>query len=241
MERLIIEHLTKQYEDRLILKDISFTIAPGECLVIAGRCGSGKSLLLRLLAGLEKVNAGRIIQDDHILAPKDLQRKHGLLMQDVYFQVLGQTVWEEISLGSRMAGDSPAKTEALVYEALTQFDLHTQKGHSPATLSGGELRKLAIAALSIHDRSIFLLDEPFANLDFPSITIMLKMIKELLAAGKSLIIATHELEKIIALTDRLLIIEDGAIAEDASSATWSELDWHRYHLKNPFAPAWLWD
>ena len=184
-----------------VLKDISFELKDGSCTVLAGENGSGKSLLMSIIAGLEKTDTGTIKVDGRV----------GLVFQEAETQILGETPREDIAFGPKNLGWKKEQIEAAVNNALKKTGL-TAKADFPARfLSGGEKRRLAVACMLAMELPIIILDEPYANLDYSGVKQVNELIKQLKADGKTIIILTHEIEKCLALADNFIVLFHGQI------------------------------
>jgi biotin transport system ATP-binding protein len=208
------------------LSDINLDIYENQCLMIAGSNGSGKTLLMQIIAGLMSPNDGDVLYRGQTLynaarpivrkTEKKLRRELGLVFQDADAQIVGETVAEDIGFGPENLGFSAAETSACTDQALVAMGLVEKRGYSPRRLSGGEKRRLAIAGILAMGCSTVIMDEPFANLDWPGVVQTLSMIRDIKNCGKTLIILTHELEKALALADRLVILNRGVICADST-------------------------
>ncbi len=216
-----ISRLCHTFEDGTrILKDISLNIRKGEWILLAGKNGSGKSTLLRHLngllspkSGMIKVN-GRDISKDLLYARKTI----GMVFQDPDTQMIGDTVFDEVAFGPENLKLSRSRINETVNRILEMMQLKDLKGRHPSTLSGGEKRKVAIAGVLAMDPEVIVLDEPFSNLDYPGMLQIIAAVRDLKAAGHTLIIATHDVEPIIAEVTRTIIMEKGALREDGPPA-----------------------
>ena len=212
------------------LKDIRFDIHEGQCLMIAGSNGSGKTLLMKIIAGLLPPSGGELLFRGESLFTADkpgaprreterrLRRELGLVFQDAEAQIVGETVEEDAAFGPENLGLSAAEAGAAAARALAAMGLVEKRLHSPRRLSGGEKRRLAIAGVLAMGCSTVIMDEPFANLDWPGVVQTLDIIRDLKNSGKTLIILTHELEKALALAGRLIILHQGSICGDGQPA-----------------------
>jgi biotin transport system ATP-binding protein len=194
---------------------VSLEIHEGECLLIAGANGSGKTLLMRMISGLLDPTSGEILFKGKPLAAagKELRRAVGLVFQDADAQVVGETVAEDIAFGPKNLGLPKEEIQRRTDEALTSLGLDDKRDSPPRRLSGGEKRRLAVAGILAMGGEIIIMDEPFANLDWPGVVHVLEIITALKASGKTVIILTHELEKVLALADRLIILVRGMIRD----------------------------
>jgi biotin transport system ATP-binding protein len=174
------------------LKDITLDIEAGVCTVITGANGSGKSLLMAIIAGLENPLSG------------DLQvcGKTGLVFQDADSQILGETPREDIEVGIPGALCSGKKgaaaVTAIVEKALQDSGLLARADFPSRFLSGGEKRRLAAAGVLAMNADIIIFDEPYANLDLGGVVQTNTVIRDMLTKNKTVVILTHELEKCLA-------------------------------------------
>ncbi|MDR3147364.1 MAG: energy-coupling factor ABC transporter ATP-binding protein [Treponema sp.] len=201
------------------LDGVSLEAGEGEFLLVAGSNGSGKTLLMRCMAGLLEAQEGEILFRGRLLdQARDLRRELGLVFQDAEAQILGETVEEDTAFGPKNLGFSREETERRVTTALEAVGLgHKRKG-PPRRLSGGEKRRLAVAGILAMGCSVIIMDEPFANLDWPGVVQVLEVLHSLKRAGKTLIVLTHELEKVLALADRLMILHRARIRDEGKPA-----------------------
>jgi biotin transport system ATP-binding protein len=229
------------------LEDINLDIFPGECLMIAGSNGSGKTLLMKIIAGLTDSSGGEALYRGRPLArsPAELRTGVGLVFQDADAQIVGETVREDAAFGPRNLGLSRAEAAGAAEKALEAAGL-AEKLDAPARrLSGGEKRRLAVAGVlamgSIGDRGsigdqggkMVIFDEPFANLDWPGIKSVLGVIRDLKQSGRTVVILTHELEKALALADRLVILHRGRIRDDGAPEDVLSRLREEYGVRNP--------
>ncbi len=219
MAYLEIKGLSLTIEKRKLLDNISFSIEKGTITLIAGKNGSGKSLLLKCIKGLEKPDTGEIILDGKVLKKaKDKMRNISLVFQDTALQIVGSTVEKDIAFGPENLNLKQAEIDKKVDDMLKLFALDYAREMKPDSLSGGEKRKLSIAGVLAMDTSLLLLDEPFANLDYPSTITVIKTLDKLKKNGITVILVSHEAEKFLYHTDNTVIIKDGKIVHDDKSA-----------------------
>ena len=186
-ELLKLTGITKSFTgaEQPVLNGISFSVCDGDCIVVSGPNGSGKTVLMTLIAGLETPSAGSIVRRRE----DGSELRIGLVFQEVIAQRL-ETV-------------------------LTQLGLY-EKRRSPArSLSGGEKRRLAVAGILMMEADIIIFDEPFANLDYAGVVQVTAMIEQLQRDGKTIMVLTHELEKVLALANRLIILHKGNLVYNA--------------------------
>ena len=202
------------------VSDISLVVNEGEFIVIAGANGSGKTVFIRHLNGLLRPTKGSVFLEGVSIA-KDLvgaRRKIGLIFQDSDSQIVGQTVAEDVAFGPENLNLPAAEVREIVRAALESVGLTPYAGQDPHALSGGQKRKLAIAGVLAMKPKIIIFDEPFTGLDYPGVVQVLAEIVRLHKIGHTIILVTHELEKVLAHADRLVVIHEGRLAEDGSPA-----------------------
>ena len=207
------------------LDDVSLVVNRGDFVVVAGSNGSGKSVLMSLIAGLDEPTSGTLTLADGIEA--------GLVFQDADAQILGETPWEDVLFGVKNLGVKKSERAPLVESALAQVGLLEKKDLNSRTMSGGEKRRLAVAGILAMGRGLILFDEPFANLDWPGVRQVVGIMRTLKEQEKTVIVLTHEIEKILALADRMVILDKGRIRFDGTPAEGLEQALENYGIRNP--------
>jgi biotin transport system ATP-binding protein len=208
------------------LEDISFTLEKGSCTIIAGANGSGKSLLMSIIAALETPDSGFVKTSGRV----------GLVFQEPDAQILGETPREDIAFGPRNIGFSRSEIKICVEKSLLETGLSDRADFPARSLSGGEKRRLAVAGVLAMNAEIIIFDEPYANMDFPGVKQINQLIKKLIADGKTIIILTHELEKCLSLANHFIVLYkgkkvfDGSAGEAVSSQT---VNLEHWGIKNP--------
>ena len=209
-----IKNLHHRYPDGThALKGIDLTISKGEFLLICGPNGSGKTTLIRLISGLFKPTSGSVringLNEAH--SSKEVRRLIGMVFQDAECQIVGETVREDVSFGPENLGLPPDEITERVNWALRLMGLEELSEKPCYLLSGGEKRRLAIAGVLAMRPEIILFDEPFSHLDYPAIQEVLKHMIHLHREGHTLVVTTHDVEKVIAHVDRIAIIHKGEL------------------------------
>lgn len=218
MAYLTVENIGKTIDGSVLLHDINMEVERGTITLIAGPNGSGKSTLLRCIKGLEKPDRGRIILDGvERRREKERMKLFGLVFQDTVLQIVGRSVEKDIAFGLENEGKSPEEIKRKTDEMISLFSLEKERKKDPGVLSGGERRRLSIAGVLAMDSRVLLLDEPLANLDYPSIKEVLSSIVRLKKDGMTILIVTHEVEKLLALTDNTVILKEGGVAASGKS------------------------
>src|SRR3989440_5824340 len=200
------------------IEDISFTLPAGKLMLIAGPSGCGKSTLLKCLNGLipnsyKGTLAGEIqLHGNSIkgLSLHDLAITVGTMLQDPDKQIIGSTVEQEIAFGMENLA-VPRKTMLLrIAEVLNQLHLEHYQWQATFALSGGQRQQVAAAGLVVMQPSIFLFDEPFANLDSRAVDELEELIQQLLQRGSTVILIEHRVEEALRLKpDKVLLMHEG--------------------------------
>lgn len=230
-----IENLSHRFADgRQGLDDVSLALNEGAFTVIAGANGSGKTTLLRHLNGLLTSQSGSVtvcgISVKH--NPRDARRQVGMVFQEADSQIVGETVYDDVAFGPENLALSREEIDRRVRGALAAVDLEGFEDKKPHHLSGGEKRRLAIAGVLAMRPRVLLMDEPFSNLDFPSAKKVLEQVLDLHRNGHTIVMTTHDLEKVIAHAQRLVVMAGGRVVEDGDPATVLE-GIERYGIRLP--------
>ena len=219
MAYLSVDNLSCTIDGTPLLENISFSVEKGTLTLIAGPNGSGKSLLMKCLKGLEKPDGGTVTVDGReIKKTKERMKLFGLVFQDTSLQIVGSTVEKDIAFGLENQKKSIEEIKGKTDEMISLFSLEKERKRDPRVLSGGERRRLCIAGVMAMESSILLLDEPLANLDYPSVKMVLNTLMTLKEKGVTVLIVSHEAEKLLALTDNTIILRGGRIAASGKSS-----------------------
>ena len=217
MNIIEIENLSHRFPDGTLgIDEINLTIQEGTFVVISGQNGSGKTTLLRHLNGLLLPDRGTV-RLSGVPVSKNLVKARqivGMVFQDSDSQIVGETVYDDVAFGPENLCLDRSEIKRRVYDALEAVGLTGLAEQRPHLLSGGEKRRLAIAGVLSMKPRVIVFDEPFSNLDYPGIRQLLEQVLSLHKAGHTIIVATHELEKVIAHADHLVIMKDGTIVRD---------------------------
>jgi biotin transport system ATP-binding protein len=218
-ELFTLRNLWKVFPNGTIaLEKVDLEIVDRECLLITGSNGSGKTILMRILAGLIEPSEGVVLFRgeplDRVLGRGgSFRRELGIVFQDPESQFIGETVEEDAAFGPSNLGLTGPEIKGRVQGALEKTGLWEKRNFPVRGLSGGEKRRLAVAGVLSMGCRIIIMDEPFANLDWPGVIQVLRIIDTLKKDGNTLIILTHELEKVLGLTGRLVILDRGKIRD----------------------------
>ena len=215
-----------------VLKNVNLVIYKGERVAILGPNGGGKTTLLELLDGLFAASQGTVrgmgmILNEATINSKEMyafRRKVGFVFQDTDIELFSPTVAEDIAFGPRHLGISEAEIEESVERSLNLLNIEQIKDKHPYNLSGGEKRKAAIAAVLSIDPEVLLLDEPTADLDPKSRAELIGIIDGLNCQGKTIITATHDVNAVPTLADRVYVLNKRIIAEGTSQKIFSDVE-----------------
>ncbi|WP_318662867.1 ABC transporter ATP-binding protein [Treponema sp.] len=224
---ITISNVSKTFETseglNRALKNVSLKISDGSCVVIGGENGSGKSVLMSIIAGLEEADDGTV----------DCGSRVGLVFQEAETQILGETPREDIAFGPKNLGWKAEKVEAAVSSALEKTGLMAKADFPARFLSGGEKRRLAVACMIAMDLNIIIMDEPYANLDFGGVKQVNDLIKALKEQGKTVIILSHELEKCLGLADQFVVLFRGEKVFDGTPSDGLKQNLEQWNIRNP--------
>jgi biotin transport system ATP-binding protein len=224
---IVLQDITKTFSANTVpftaLKGVSFEIAEGSCTIIGGANGSGKSVLMSIIAGLTNQTSGKITTS----------QKVGLIFQDADMQLIGETPEEDIgfSLKNKIKNRKEITDKTLL--VLEKTGLAHRKAFPARFLSGGEKRRLAVASMLALDCPILIFDEPYANLDYTGIKQVNNCIKMLKEQGYTLLILTHELEKSLGLSDHFIVLFHGEKVFDGKPEEGLKAPLENWGIRNP--------
>ncbi len=206
-------------EGVIALQHVSATIAPGEFVVLLGPSGCGKTTLIRLIAGLDEPTLGEVRFDGkpmNNLPPE--QRDVAMVFQN-YSLYPHLSVFDNIAFPLRTAHMPREELDAAVGGIAEMLGLKAVLKRLPAELSGGQLQRVAIARALVRRPRLFLLDEPFSNLDAPLRASLRQELKKLHAAlGTTFLYVTHDQYEALSLATRIIVMHDGMIVQDGTPA-----------------------
>ncbi len=201
------------------LSDVSFTMRQGEFLSIVGKSGSGKSTVLNLMAGLDRVSSGTILFDQrplHSLNRNEmaLHRRFSVGMIFQSFNLIAhRNAIENVELALMFGGAGRQERIARAKELIEQVGLTDRMRHRPNELSGGETQRVAIARALANRPRVLLADEPTGNLDSETSTEIMELLKRLnTQQGLSVVLVTHDLETAENVSDSIITLKDGRVA-----------------------------
>jgi tungstate transport system ATP-binding protein len=218
--RLQLSEIEKSYRNVKALNSVSLEMDGGKIIVLLGVNGAGKSTLMRILAGLEDPDTGTILFNNQTKDAKALRRVSTLVFQkSVMFSL---NVHDNLAYGLKIRGVSKDEISKKVADALQAVRLSGFEKRRAKKLSGGEQQRISLARAFLLDSSVLLLDEPTANLDPNSATIIEKAIVSKKSSQRIIIMATHNLNQARRIADEIVHLHDGEVVEVAKSEDFFE-------------------
>jgi glutamate transport system ATP-binding protein len=217
---LEMEQVSKYFGDLHVLQGIDLSIAAGEVVVVVGPSGSGKSTLCRTVNRLEPIDSGTIRLDGQPLPSEGrelarLRSEVGMVFQQ--FNLFAHmSVLDNVTLGPlKVRGQPRHQAEQRARELLARVGVEDQAHKAPAQLSGGQQQRVAIARALAMDPKLILFDEPTSALDPEMISEVLDVMRDLAAAGMTMIVISHEMGFAKSAANRVVFMDGGRILEDA--------------------------
>jgi len=218
---VVFENVHYTYQSNVeALRGVDLVFERGEVVALMGENGSGKTTLLKHMNGLLKPTVGRVLVDGvetTSASIAELSQKVGLVFQNAEDMFFESTVYNEVAFALRNFGYDEEKVRKRVEWALKFFELEQYKDQSPFLLSGGEKKRLAMAIILAWSPSIICLDEPTIGQDSVQKEKMMHMIKMLNTQGRTVILASHDVEFIADLKPRVIVLSRGKVLADGKS------------------------
>jgi ABC-2 type transport system ATP-binding protein len=221
---LSLEHVAVRYSGRPVLRDVSFSIGPGQIVAYLGANGAGKTTTMKVVTGLAAPDYGRVLFAGRDVAedPLGYRRRLGYVPEtaEVYPFLSGR---EYLLLTGRLRALPEARLERRVDELVELLGLGPHRHQALEAYSKGMRQKVLIATALLHDPEVLILDEPLSGLDVSSVLVMKALLRELAARRRTILYSTHHLEVAERLCERVLILHDGRVVADDSVASLREL------------------
>lgn len=216
---LQVDALTKAYGPEPVLQAVSFGVAAHETLSVLGPSGCGKTTLLKIIAGLEVPDAGRVVLDGRDLTGVSPQHRGVVYLYQEPLLFPHLDVFENIAFGLRLRRAAAAVVEAKVDEMLTHLELSSHARKRPEQLSGGQRQRVAFGRALIISPALLLLDEPFASLDAETRAAMQDLFKAMASRYQiTSLFVTHDLKEALLMGDRLGSLRRGVMRTYPSQA-----------------------
>ena len=240
MEQMLLEvkNLSFAYEEKKVLKNVNFAVRRGERVAVMGSNGAGKSTFFLNLNGVLQADSGEIFLEGKKIGKKDfleLRKRVGFVFQDADSQMLASNVRAEISFGPMNLGLSRDEVKERVDEVIQYLSLSDLQEKAPHYLSGGEKKRVSIADILAMKPDVLIFDEPMAALDPVNAGKVEGILKSLHKRGKTLIIATHDVDFAYRFADRIVVFCDGKLIADEIPGVLFGMEeiMQQAHLKKP--------
>ena len=217
MDKILVrlDSISKKFNDKFIIKNLSLDIYEGEFLTLLGPSGCGKTTILRMISGLEHVTSGKIYIDDVDVTEVDPTKREVNTIFQNFALFPHMTIWENISFGLKMKKIPKDEIEKRVRKVIKLVKLEGFEDRIPAQLSGGQQQRVAIARGIVMNPKVLLLDESLCSLDLKlkrKMQLELKRIQKKL--GITFIYVTHDQDEALTMSDRIVIIDKGQIQQN---------------------------
>ena len=211
---LSVEGIWKSFGDTPVLHDIGFSTPAGQFVTLLGPSGCGKTTLLRIIAGLERPDRGKVILNGADLSQLPANRRPINTVFQNYALFPHLDVYENIAFGLRSRRFAPAELKRRVADALQMLQLESFARRNPAQLSGGQKQRVALARALVNEPELLLLDEPMSALDAKlraEVQLELRRLQRRL--GKTFILVTHDQDEAMTVSDRIILMREGRIVQ----------------------------
>ncbi len=213
-------NISKIYQpDVVALKDVNLHIKPGEFISIVGQSGTGKTTMVKVLTGEERVSSGRVLVggwDITNIGQREvpwLRRQIGVIFQD--FKLLPKkNLRENVSFALEVCGNTPTKISSIVPQVMKIVGLDDKQSRYPHEVSGGEKQRAAIARALVHRPKILLADEPTGNLDSINANEIIELLLRINRFGTTVVLVTHNREVVNKLKRRVVALDNGMVVSD---------------------------
>lgn len=235
---LIASHLTRRFDNRVAVDDLSFELVPGEIFALLGPNGAGKTTTLRMLAGLLSPSSGNIRVGEELMSRSNAPR----LRARIGFLTEAPGLWDRLSVRQNLTVYARLhglpRPDAAVAEALDAFDIRDRAPDPAATLSKGLKQRVALARTLLHKPDVILLDEPTSGLDPESAREVRGLILRLRDERRAILLSTHNLDEVERVANRVAVLRSRLIALDTPAALRRRLFGARLRvvLAQPAAP-----
>ncbi|SHG86949.1 spermidine/putrescine ABC transporter ATP-binding protein PotA [Ferrimonas marina] len=212
-----LQGVDKSYGNKRILSQFDLTIADGEFVTLLGPSGCGKTTVLRIIAGLEQLDAGDLLLQNQVITQVPAEKRHVNTVFQSYALFPHMTVYDNIAFGLRTQGLEEREIQDRITEMLGLVQLSGYEQRKPAELSGGQQQRVAIARAVVNKPKVLLLDESLSALDYKlrkQMQIELKRLQRQL--GITFVFVTHDQEEALSMSDRIVVMDDGRIQQQGT-------------------------
>ncbi len=211
---LRLEGLCRRIGGRPILDGINLEVAAGECLALLGPSGCGKSTVLRVIAGLDPCDGGRILLDGRDISQQKPARRRVAMVFQSYALYPHLSVERNLSLGMELRGVDPEQRERELAAVLELLQLSALRRRRPSELSGGQRQRVALARALLRKPQLMLLDEPMSNLDAQLREELRPQLRTILCGGRApAIYVTHDQQEAMGIADRIAVLQEGRLQQ----------------------------
>ena len=229
------DNVVHAHEDERALNGVDLSLGAGEFILLLGRNGSGKTTFLRHTNALLIPDEGRVYVDG-VPTEEDAEaarRRVGMVFQDAGSQIVAETVKDDIAFGPENLGLDRGEIRERVEEAVEAVGATPLLDRSPYELSGGELRRVALAGVLAMRPDVLALDEPLADLDYEGERRVVERVAEANDDGKTVVVATHDAEPFVEEATRAVVLEDGRVVEDGTPDELFSRGLEEYGVRTP--------
>lgn len=212
---ITVDHAVKTYDNgNTVIPDLSLKVENGEFFTLLGPSGCGKTTLLRMIAGFNSLEGGKIYFDQTIINDIPAHKRNiGMVFQN-YAIFPHKTVWENVAFGLKLRHVPKDEIKKRVDEMLSLVRMSEYADRSPEKLSGGQQQRVALARAIVIEPDVLLMDEPLSNLDAKLRLEMRSTIREIQRkVGVTTVYVTHDQEEALAISDRIAVMKDGVIQQ----------------------------
>jgi spermidine/putrescine transport system ATP-binding protein len=216
---LAVEHIRKAFNSVQVLNDVSFRVRPGEFVTLLGPSGCGKTTLLRIIAGLERADHGRIFLADREVDQLPANRRPVNTVFQSYALFPHLTVFENVAFGLRSRRVAQAEVQRRVESGLSMVRIEELARRFPHQISGGQKQRVALARALVNEPEVLLLDEPMSALDAKlRAEVQLELRRLQRALGKTFVLVTHDQHEAMTVSDRIVVMSGGRIEQEGLTA-----------------------
>lgn len=216
---LTLDSIEKNVEGVDYLSDMTFDLESGSKNVILGRTLAGKTTMLRIMAGLDRPTAGRVLVDGRDVAGLSVRKRSVAMVYQQFINYPSFTVYNNIASPLKVGGVDKSEIEKKVVEAAKMLHLDNMMDRLPSELSGGQQQRLAIARALVKDADLLLLDEPLVNLDYKLREELLEELQQIFEKRDSIVVyTTTEPSEALKLGGHIVVIDEGRILQTGSTA-----------------------
>jgi ABC-type sugar transport system ATPase subunit len=214
MATVTYEHVSKSFDGTVAVRDLSLDIAEGEFIVLVGPSGCGKSTALRMLAGLERIDEGRILIDERVVNNVAPAARDVAMVFQSYALYPHMTVYDNLAFGLRNQGVPKAEIDERVRRAGDVLQLANLLKRKPKQLSGGQRQRVALGRAIVREPVAFLMDEPLSNLDAKlRVETRAEILKLQRRLGTTTIYVTHDQVEAMTMGDRIAVLNEGVLQQ----------------------------